>query len=138
MEEPRYLLEIEFDDLPSVSYSDLPLDKMLEILLEYSKSWILVPDFDNDPKNGIFSWRATARKDNGMSWPEIKEDIYKNIILDYQSYFGANITRVWYRESKNSRRPVEVRYVDIPGIIRSKEDVEKAFAKIMEESDESD
>lgn len=79
MIEPVFSVQIHFEDgREPVVYYGMPLTEVLDILKEWCAEWILIPDIGSY-LDGIWNFCARPREGNGLSFPEFKESVIKEL-----------------------------------------------------------
>lgn len=77
--EPFYSIHIDFEDGGNpVVYYAMKLTDAADILKEWCVHWILVAD-ERAYLDGIWYFHARPREDNGMSWPEMRESVIREL-----------------------------------------------------------
>ena len=77
--EPMFTVHIRFEDgAQPVLYYGMKLTDVLDILKEWCVSWILIPDVGSY-LDGIWTFYARPREDNGISFPEFRESFIQDM-----------------------------------------------------------
>ena len=77
--EPEYSIHICFEDgQEPVFYYRMKLADVTDILKEWCVEWILVPDVGSY-LDGTWTFYARPREDNGMSFPEFRESLIREL-----------------------------------------------------------
>ena len=77
--EPLYSIHIDFEDGSNpIVYYAMKLTDAADVLKEWSVNWVLVAD-ESAYLDGIWYFHARPREDNGMSWPEMREEVYREL-----------------------------------------------------------